>query len=375
MSPTVEARPTTVVVAGGGTGGHLFPGIAVAQELRRRHPDWRIVFLGTARGIEVRAVPQYGFELTLLPVMPLRGKGVWGAVKGLMAIPRAVLQARAHLRQWGATMAIGVGGYAAGPALLAAWSLGLPTAIMEQNAHAGLTNRWLGRLCDDILLAMPNRQLGACKGARVVGNPVRQDLLALRDSPPRYPQAFTPERPLRLLVMGGSQGAHALNEAMVALLPHLRGLPVAVRHQCGTADLPRLQETYGRHLEVAAQVTPFIDDMAQAYREADVVLCRSGASTLAELGVVGLPSVLVPYPFAADDHQTANAQVMVAAGGGQLLPQGALSGEALLNLLRPWLESPAALGDMAGHAKAFGRPQAVTIICDIIEAGVQRVQR
>jgi UDP-N-acetylglucosamine--N-acetylmuramyl-(pentapeptide) pyrophosphoryl-undecaprenol N-acetylglucosamine transferase len=364
-----------VVLCGGGTGGHLFPGIAVAQELRRRHPDWRLLFVGTARGIEVRAVPQYGFELQLLPVLPLRGRGLRGVVTGLWAVPRALWQARAMLKAARATVAVGVGGYAAGPALLAAWSLGLPTAIMEQNAHAGLTNRLLGRLCHDILLAMPNRQLGGRRGARVVGNPVRQDLIALGAQAKPYPEAFTAKRPLRLLVMGGSQGARALNDAMVALLPRLAGLPIAVRHQSGAADYHRLAEAYGRHPELTAQVTPFIDDMAQAYGEADVALCRSGASTLAELAVVGLPSVLVPYPFAADDHQTANAQVMVRQGGGHLLPQKDLGGPALLDLLRGWLESPATLGDMAGHARANGRPQAVTIICDIIEAGVQRVQR
>jgi UDP-N-acetylglucosamine--N-acetylmuramyl-(pentapeptide) pyrophosphoryl-undecaprenol N-acetylglucosamine transferase len=364
-----------VVLCGGGTGGHLFPGIAVAQELRRRHPDWRLLFVGTARGIEVRAVPQYGFELQLLPVLPLRGRGLRGVVTGLWAVPRALWRARAMLKAARATVAVGVGGYAAGPALLAAWSLGLPTAIMEQNAHAGLTNRLLGRLCHDILLAMPNRQLGGRRGARVVGNPVRQDLIALGAQAKPYPEAFTAKRPLRLLVMGGSQGARALNDAMLALLPRLAGLPIAVRHQSGAADYHRLAEAYGRHPELTAQVTPFIDDMAQAYGEADVALCRSGASTLAELAVVGLPSVLVPYPFAADDHQTANAQVMVRQGGGHLLPQKDLGGPALLDLLRGWLESPATLGDMAGHARANGRPQAVTIICDIIEAGVQRVQR
>lgn len=372
MNPS-SPSPITVVLAGGGTGGHLFPGIAVAQELQRRHPTWRIVFVGTARGIEVRAVPRQGFALELLDVQPLRGRGVAGLVRGLWAVPRALWAAARLLRRLRAQVAIGVGGYAAGPALLMAAVLGVPTVVMEQNAHAGLTNRLLGRWCRHILLAMPNQQLGRLGGARVVGNPVRQDLVALGRSPRIYPQHFTEHRPLRLLVVGGSQGAHALNEAVVALLPHLKGLHVALHHQTGQKDFDSVLERYGEHLNVKARVAPFIDDMAQAYAEADVLLCRSGASTLAELAVVGLPGIFVPYPSAADDHQTANARVMVAAGGGRLLPESGLSAQALLDLLRPWLESPARLGEMAQCARKAAKPEAVTVICDIVEAEVQRV--
>ncbi len=366
-------REVTIVLAGGGTGGHLFPGIAVAQELRARHPQWRLVFIGTSRGIETRAVPQYQFDLELLAVQPLRGRGIMGALQGLWAVPKACLAARRTLRRLRPAVALGVGGYAAGPALLTARMMGIPTMIMEQNAHAGLTNRLLGRVVRHILLAMPNLQLGSHKHSQVVGNPVRRDLVALRADTHLYPAAFTQARPLRILVVGGSQGAHALNEAVTALLPQLIHLPVTLRHQTGSRDHAAVLARYGAYPNIVAQVSPFIDDMAQAYREADVLVCRSGASTLAELAVVGLPAVFVPYPSAADDHQTANAQVMVSQGGGVVLPEAELSPEALLNIIRPWLASPAVLSEMAARAWAFGKPDAVGIICDIIEAEVQRV--
>lgn len=363
----------TVIIAGGGTGGHLFPGIAVAQELRRRRPTWNLVFVGTAKGIEVKAVPRYGFELVLLEVAPLRGRGLLGALRGLGQVPAALGAAAKLLRRLRPSFVLGVGGYAAGPALAAAWGLRVPTAIMEQNAHAGLTNRLLGKLAKHILLAMPNRQLSQSARAQVVGNPVRADLVALRHEPRAWPDQFTDQRPLRMLIVGGSQGAHALNTAMVDLLPKLQHLPVAVRHQTGHADHAAVAEAYAKHPNVKAQASPFIDDMAQAYRQADVVLCRSGASTLAELAVVGLPSVLVPYPFAADDHQTANAQVMVEQGGAHLLPQSSLSAAALSQLLQSWLEQASVLRQMAERAWQFGKPEAVNIICDIIESGVHRV--
>lgn len=372
-----DPRSPCIVFAGGGTGGHLFPGIAVAQALAARNPTWRIVFVGTARGIEVRAVPRYGFELCLLPVVALRGRGAQGLLRGLAHLPQAGTAALRLVRALRPQVAVGVGGYAAGPAMVAARVLGARCLVMEQNAHAGYTNRALRYIAHHICLALPNAQLGGHPSAHLVGNPVRADLLPLRSMHRDRPEAFGPKRPLRLLVMGGSQGAHGINRAVLELLPMLvrQGLPLHIRHQTGTADHSDVAQGYAACNLPTSWAQPFIDDMAQAYAEADLVLCRSGASTLAELGVVGLPSVLVPYPSAADDHQTANAQVMVDVNAAVLLPQSACTGASLLALLEPWLANPAPLWEMAARAFGQGRPDAASRIVALIEAEVNRVQR
>jgi UDP-N-acetylglucosamine--N-acetylmuramyl-(pentapeptide) pyrophosphoryl-undecaprenol N-acetylglucosamine transferase len=370
-------RSVCIVFAGGGTGGHLFPGIAVAQALRERHPDWHIAFLGTARGIEARSVPKYHFDLHLLPVRALRGKGVRDTLASALQLPYALGAAMRLIRRLNPTVAVGVGGYAAGPAMLAASLLGKRTVILEQNAHAGITNRTLGYVANHILLAMPNAQLMHHKGAQVLGNPVRSDLLQVAQKRARGPQQFGPNRPLRLLVVGGSQGAHALNAAMMALLPDLaqKKLPIEVQHQTGVKDHDEVLLAYQAHGLDGSRVTPFIDAMGEAYARADVVLCRAGASTLSELGVVGLPSILVPYPSAADDHQTANAQVMVAAQAAHLVPQSALDAPTLLRYLEQWLATPSILSQMADRALTTGKPEAVQHIVAILEAEVKRVQR
>ena len=383
MSPPRDATkslgaadaPPCVVFAGGGTGGHLFPGIAVACELRRRHPDWSLHFVGTARGIEVAQVPRYGFPLHLLPVQPLRGRGLWGAARGLWALPQAQLAARALVRRLRPRLAVGVGGYAAGPAILAARAAGVRCAILEQNAHAGLTNRILATLAHQVLLALPNPQLDSPR-ARVVGNPVRADIGAARGTaPPSLPQRFDAARPLRVFAFGGSQGARALNDALVAAMPLLasRGAPVTLLHQTGVAQHADVAAAYARAGLGWARAVPFVDDMAKALAEADVLVCRAGAGTLAEATVVGKASLLVPYPHAADDHQTANAKVLVAAGAARLLPEATLTPAALATSLAELGQRPNDLAAMARAAWALGKPDAAAAIADEFEREVHRV--
>lgn len=359
------------MIAGGGTGGHLFPGIAVAEELRRRHPGVRIVFVGTARGIEVRAVPKAGFELLLLQVGALRGGGLAGVFVGLSRLPRALWAARKLVRALRPDVAIGVGGYAAGPAMVAARMLGVPCVILEQNAVAGITNRLLGRLAHRVIAALPNKSFAPHK-TLILGNPVRKDLLPVRQAP------YVPPRkggPLKLLVMGGSQGARALNDTMLALIPLLATAPFVVRiqHQTGVTDAPKLAAAYAAAGLAETSATAFIDDMAQAYANCDVALCRAGASTLAELTVCGRPSILVPYPFAADDHQTANAQVLVDAGAAQLIAQPELTAPKLLALLQRMVNAPQTLQDAADKAWHEGKPGSVAGIADAIEAELTHV--
>lgn len=356
-----------VLIAGGGTGGHLFPGIALAQELKRRDPSARVLFVGTARGIEVRAVPKAGFELELLPVSGLRGKRIIGVLAGLARLPLALWRAMRMVRRFEPDLAVSVGGYAAGPAVLASRLLGVPCVVMEQNAVPGFTNRVLGRVADRVVAALPTAGFSPEK-VRVLGNPVRSDLLPVREAP------YVPRQPMRLFVFGGSQGARALNDLMIAAAPAIAqlGASITVVHQTGQADLERVRAAYAAAGLTGAVVQPFIDDMASSYRDADLVLCRAGATTIAELTVCGRPSILVPFPFAVDDHQTANAKSLAAEGAALFVPQNEMTADRLIAMLRELMNDPAQLETMAKAARRMGKPEAARAIADALEE-VRRV--
>jgi UDP-N-acetylglucosamine--N-acetylmuramyl-(pentapeptide) pyrophosphoryl-undecaprenol N-acetylglucosamine transferase len=356
---------TDVLIAGGGTGGHLFPGIALAQEVCRRDPKARVLFVGTARGIETRAVPEAGFDLALVPVTGLRRVGIGGLIAGLARLPWAVVRAFDVVRRFGPEVAVGVGGYAAGPAIFAARLLGVPCVVMEQNTVPGLTNRILGKLARRVFAGLPTRGFAPGK-VKVLGNPVREELAEVRD------QSYEPGQPPRLLVFGGSQGARALNEAMMAAAPELAGRGWSILHQTGEADCERVRAAYGA-AGLDADVRPFVFDMATAYRDADLVLCRAGAMTIAELTVCGRPAVLVPYAFAVDDHQSKNARTLEDAGAAVLFPQSSLTPEGLVELLTGLLGAPERLREMAARSRAAGKPDAVSDIADALEQEVRRV--
>jgi UDP-N-acetylglucosamine--N-acetylmuramyl-(pentapeptide) pyrophosphoryl-undecaprenol N-acetylglucosamine transferase len=361
-----------LAIAGGGTGGHLFPGIAVAESLLRLDPTAEVLFIGTERGIETRAVPRAGFRLELIRVGALKRVSAVERMKTLTTLPAAVLHARRILSAFGATAVLGVGGYASGPALVAARAMGLPTAICEQNSVPGMTNRLLGRLVSDIF--------GTFESARsyfprtrysVVGNPVRVAFVdAVRDG-----SGMSPE-PGRIFVFGGSQGARPLNQAVpeaVALLSK-RGVPVAVQHQTGTADLESVQQAYAR-LAVPAKVDAFIDDMVGSYRRADVVVCRAGATSCAELMALGVPAVLVPFPQAADDHQTKNAAELADRGAAVLLPQSALTAERLADELQAVITDRVRRAGMAKASLALGRLNAGADIAQAARDGFRFAER
>ena len=350
-----------VLIAGGGTGGHLYPGVAVAQELRRRAPETRILFVGTARGIEVKAVPRAGFELALLPVSGLRGKGLLAFVLGLLRLPLALWQAFKVVRRFRPSVAVSVGGYAAGPAVVVAHLMRVPCVVLEQNAVAGITNRLLGRIARRVVAALPTRGFAPHK-VLVLGNPVRADFIQVRDVP------YAVGNPLRLFVFGGSQGARALNDVMLEVAVHLaqRAPFIEVEHQTGSADEARMRAFYAARRLQNVTVKPFVFDMARAMAEAHLVLCRAGASTIAELAVCGRPAILVPFPFAVDDHQTANAEALVAAGGAVLLPQADLRGSTLADLIIGLAADRDRLCTMAAAARGLGRPQAVEAIADVV---------
>jgi UDP-N-acetylglucosamine--N-acetylmuramyl-(pentapeptide) pyrophosphoryl-undecaprenol N-acetylglucosamine transferase len=348
------SREGPVVIMAGGTGGHIFPGLAVAEELRLRHVP--VLWLGTEGGLETRLVPQHGLRLETLAFGGQRGKPLLTKLALPLRLLRAVLAARALLRRHAPRCVLSLGGYAAAPGGLAARGLGVPLVVHEQNRLAGVTNRLLARRAQRVLTGFD----GVFRGAEWVGNPVRASIAALPPPAARYAGR---EGPLHLLVLGGSQGAQSLNAALPEVLRR-RGarLPVAVRHQCGARHFDKARAAY-MNAGIDADVVPFEDDMAAAYAWADLVICRSGALTLAELAAAGVPAILVPYPHAVDDHQTKNAQAMVAAGAARLVPEGddfvKRLGAAFADL-----GDRARLLPMAEAARSLSRPDAARRIAE-----------
>jgi UDP-N-acetylglucosamine--N-acetylmuramyl-(pentapeptide) pyrophosphoryl-undecaprenol N-acetylglucosamine transferase len=354
-----------VILAGGGTGGHLFPGIAVYEELKRREPDLQTLFVGTARGLETKVVPQLGERLECLEVRPLKGRTPGQLVKNLVALPQAGIEAARIVRNFKPSLVVGVGGYAAGPMVAAAAALGVPTAILEQNAHVGLTNRLLARLVDRAYLSFAETaSLFATQKVRVVGNPVRRAFVSMGHMARVDPAAFE-MRARRVLVIGGSQGARKLNEVVPDALAQAglaaRGLEII--HQTGHAMCDAVRARYAE-LGVAATVVPFIDDMARAYASAALVIGRAGATSLAEICAVGRPSLLVPLPTAADDHQWHNAKALQDRGAALAIRESELDAAGLARELVRLLDDASARRAMADAARALGRPDAAAAIVD-----------
>ena len=302
-----------VLIMAGGTGGHIFPGLAVADELKSRKTP--VIWLGGKGGLEARLVPQHGIPLEALPISGVRGKGIATKVFAPLRLLHAIAAAWGVLKLHTPRSVLSMGGYAAAPGGIAAWLARVPLIVHEQNRIPGVTNRLLARFAQRVLTGFAD----AFPQGEWVGNPVRASIVALPSPAVRYARR---EGPLRLLVLGGSQGAQSLNSALPEVLRR-RGarLAVDVRHQCGAKHFEQARNAYMR-ANIEADVVPFEDDMAAAYAWADLVICRSGALTLAELAAAGVPAILVPYPSAVDDHQTRNAEAMVAAGGARLVKEG-----------------------------------------------------
>ena len=355
-----------VLFAGGGTGGHLYPGIAVADELRRRDPSAVVSFVGTARGLEARVVPTLGWPLDLIRSVGLKGKSVGALARGLSLLPLSAVDAWRVLSARRPDVAVGVGGYSSGPVLLLAALRGIPTLVMEQNTAPGFTNRQLARFVRAAAVSY-EETLRYFPGTGVVtGNPVRKEFLQGLEG------ADEPRRgdgEVRVLVVGGSQGARAINDAMVAAAPHLvaSGARLAITHQTGERDLARVRQGYAA-AGLAATVEPFFHDMNVRMRAADLVVARAGASTLAELTVLGRPSVLVPLPTAADDHQRKNARTLAAAGAADVIEERDLTGDGLAARLLALAADAPARQHMAAAARTLGRPDAAARVADRIIA-------
>jgi UDP-N-acetylglucosamine--N-acetylmuramyl-(pentapeptide) pyrophosphoryl-undecaprenol N-acetylglucosamine transferase len=357
-----------LLVAGGGTGGHVFPGIALAEEVVTRHPANDVVFVGTARGLEATVVPKAGFPIELIDVRGLKGKGLAASLKNLLLLPLALWQSIQILRRWRPDIVVGVGGYASGPVVLAAWLLRIPTAVQEQNAVAGLTNRILGRFAEAAFTAFPEaaRHFPRRK-VHQLGNPIRRTLME------NFMRPEVGHAGPRLLVFGGSQGAHALNMRVIEALPHLADLRDRLRitHQTGPKDREQVERGY-RACGFEPDVREFITDMSAAYAAADLIVCRAGATTLAELTVCKRPSILVPFPAAADNHQVRNALSLSEAGAAVMLEERELTGEVLAREIRAILSSPERREKMARAAGRLGRPEAAKEIADVCTDLVRR---
>jgi UDP-N-acetylglucosamine--N-acetylmuramyl-(pentapeptide) pyrophosphoryl-undecaprenol N-acetylglucosamine transferase len=357
-----------LIIAGGGTGGHLFPGIAIAEEFLRRNRGDRILFVGTNKGIEKRVLGNLGFSLRTIDVEGIKGKGWMKSLDAMFRLPGAMIQSFRIIREFSPELVIGVGGYASGPVVLAARLLGIRTAIAEQNALPGLTNRILGKMVDRVFVSFA--QTGRWFHARKVmvsGNPIRQGFAAEMKKPQEQ------NRPFTLLVFGGSQGAHAINRAMLEALDDLGPLRDRLRilHQTGSKDRDAVANIY-QTKGATADVLPFIIDMAAAYQTADLLVCRAGATSIAEITAAGKAAILIPFPAAVEDHQTKNAEVLVQAGAAEMIPEKELTGARLAAAIKRYYESPELLREMETRSAGLGNIRAAADIVDACLALVQR---
>ncbi len=364
------ARPAkTVLFAGGGTGGHLFPGIALAEEFQRLEPDINIVFAGTERGIEARVIPEMGYPLVFLKVQGLVGVRGVKRLKALANFPKAVIQALILLVRYRPVLIVGLGGYASAPVLLAAMVAGLPWVLQEQNAYPGLVNRMLAPFADAVFIAF-SKARESLKSRKIYnfGNPLRlrlqeQETTVAAELSENQRVTDSSESDFNILIVGGSQGARVLNrrvpEALAILVSRYPDLKVV--HQSGNADLETVKKAYAE-INCQAEVTPFIDNIGVCYRAADLVICRAGALTLAELAELGKAAILVPFPFAAHDHQVFNARAFVEKGAAVMQIESELTAAGLSDEIENLITQPERREKMAQAAAELARPEARTEI-------------
>jgi UDP-N-acetylglucosamine--N-acetylmuramyl-(pentapeptide) pyrophosphoryl-undecaprenol N-acetylglucosamine transferase len=358
----VENQPLTVVIAGGGTGGHLYPGIAVARALLARRPDARVSFAGTARGIEARVIPRENFPLDLLRSTGVKGKSMSDRLRGAALVPVSLVDAWRILSARRPSLVLGVGGYSSGPVVFVAALRGIPTMVLEQNAVPGLANRLAAPFVKAAAVTFESTTKFFGAKAFVSGNPVRPEFLTAGSTK----ESASDDRSsvVRVLVFGGSQGAHAINMAMVeaasrlAADPHLR-----VTHQTGERDVEVVRSAY-RQAGFPAIVEPFLFDMGQQLGAADLVVCRAGATTLAEITAAGKAAILIPLPTATDDHQRKNAEALAAAGAAEVMLQREVTGESLATRILALAREPERRRQIAAAAKALARPDAADRIVD-----------
>ncbi len=346
-----------LIISGGGTGGHLFPGLAVARALRDLDPEASVLFVGTRHGIETRIIPDTEFPIRYITARGLRKTGLLNALRGIAEIPRGIVQSIRILREFRPDAVLGVGGYASGPTLVAAWLMGIPSAIQEQNSLMGTTNLILSRIVDRIFTSWEDtKPAPPAEKTLMVGNPVRMDLMDCPGLPRK-------EGKFNVLVFGGSQGARSINEAIVLNLNGFGEFTarIGLLHQTGRNVATQIARAYAL-AGIDADVREFIHDMGAAYQWADLVVCRSGASTLAELTAFGKPAILIPFPYAIGDHQTSNALVLESAGAARVIRDQNLKTGTLVRAITELALKPDLLRSMAKNSRKIGRPDAARTI-------------
>ncbi len=350
-----------VLIAAGGTGGHIYPGIAVAKEILRRDAGSEVLFVGTARGLEKKIVPENGFQLSLINSAGLKNVGLIGKIKGLSVLPRSFIEARRIIRQFRPHVVVGAGGYVSGPVLLRASIMGVHTLVMDSNAQPGFTNRRLATFIDKAALTFNEALPFFGKKGIVTGNPVRHEFFEI---PARQANGA-----FHILVFGGSQGSRPINNAMADALGHLEKHDgnLTITHQTGEADFEKIKGVYADSNFANADVRPFISDMFVEFGKADLLICRAGATTCAEVAAAGKAALMVPFPGAADNHQQKNAEALQNAGAAKMIIQKDLSGEALAIEIEKLIDSPASISEMESSARRLGRADAAEKTVDIIE--------
>lgn len=351
-----------VLIAAGGTGGHIYPGIAVAREIRRRDPEAKILFVGAERGLEKKIVPDSGFELSLINSLALKSVGLLGQLKGLAVLPKSFLQARRILSDFRPDAVVGAGGYVTGPVLLMAALMRFPTLVMDSNALPGFTNRQLARFVDKAALTFEEARPYFGRKGVVTGNPVRREFFDIAPKEPD-PDNFA------LLLFGGSQGARGINLAMIDALEHLREYKnrLQITHQTGRFDFDKVSEGYARHGWKTANITEYITDMVGQFADTDLIISRAGATTCAEISAAGKPAIMIPLPTAADDHQRVNAEALQTAGAAKMILQRDLTGEVLAKEIENLINSPEKITAMGRAAKTLAKTDAAAATVDLIE--------
>ena len=356
----MEPKEVRGIIAGGGTGGHLHPGLAIAREICRRSEKAELLFVTGRRKMELDILNRTGFLQASIDVEGLKGRGWFKGLRALVKLPLSFFQSFSIIRGFSPNIVIGVGGYSAGPVCVLARLMGIPSAIHEQNSYPGLTNRLLCRVVDRVFISFEESRAHFPGGSLLLtGNPIREEFLAGETTSGERNKTFT------ILILGGSQGARAINRSVVATLKILkeRGKAPGVIHQTGETDYKEVVEAYGRE-GVKGEILPFIEDMGRAYSHADLVISRAGATTVSELAALGKPSILIPYPHAANRHQETNAQMLVRAGGAEMMLQNTLSGERLAAALMRYMDDRSVLKEMGQKALKLGRGDAARVIVD-----------
>lgn len=366
-----------LIVAGGGTGGHLFPGIAVAEEFLSRDPANQVLFVGSERGIEARAIPRLGYQLELISAAGIRGKGSLAKLKGAAMMLYGYAQSRKILQQFKPDLVLGVGGYASLPMVMAARGMEIPRYIHEQNALPGMSNKVLSRVANKVFISLEESAKFFPKDCTLLtGNPLRKQILETLEGARGKGQGAEETNyssPFNLFIFGGSQGAHALNVALpqaVAQLDQSQRTLLKITHQTGEADLQQVQTAYQTN-GIEADVRPFIDDMATEYHRADLIICRAGATTIAEVTALGKACLFIPFPHATDDHQRKNAEALLKKGACEMLVEQEIGGRGLANAIARLMENRDALKLIGENAAALARLDAARVIVDQMLEGVQ----